>query len=519
MAGPRRSSLQRRIVLSVLVGLATILLLFGVVASWVVEQSKQAVFAERLLLAQLIATHVDETLGARGPRDGGLGALLADRNAASPGPGVIPHVPDVIRVDVLDQSGLVRASSRPGRLDRPGEHRVLLGLGQEQSPAAAAHESRGDAGGRTHSVAYAPLAALPGWGVMVEQDEDVALGLPADLQRRLALFGVLALALASLLAWFDVRRVVRPLLALTAASERIAAGDLTTPISVERRDEVGVLARALDSMRTRLRASQSEIERWNLELEGRVGQRTEELRAVASENARLLAEVQAKEAQRRQLLEKCLWAQEEERRRVARELHDEIGQGLTALVMGLASAEETLLGGPTRERLAAIRELTSGTLVELRRVMLDLRPSLLDDLGLVAALGWYLERHVEGTGVAYVLEPVGFTRQDRLPPQIETALFRVVQEAVNNTLKHAQARTLQVRLRRCERAILTRIHDDGCGFDPQALPGDPGLPHGLGLLGMEERVTLLGGRFRLRSRPGWGTSISVRVPLDGGEDG
>jgi signal transduction histidine kinase len=298
------------------------------------------------------------------------------------------------------------------------------------------------------------------------------LAIPHRLRQRLIVFGVAALVLASAVAWLDVQRVVRPLQRLTDIADRFAAGQLDEPVRLDRRDEIGVLAQALETMRQRLRASLQEVACWNRELERRVEQRTQELQAVASENARLLAELQRKEAQWRQLLEKYLWAHEEERKRVARELHDEIGQGLTGLVMGLASIENMLPAGAARHRLADLRELTSSTLAEVRRIMLDLRPSLLDDLGLAAAIGWYLERHLGGTEIQHEVRLVGLGAQERLPPEVETTLFRVVQEAVTNVLKHARARTLQVELHRRAQDVLAYIRDDGCGFDPTRVAAD-----------------------------------------------
>lgn len=421
-----------------------------------------------------------------------------------------------MRVQLLDRDGRLLAGIQENGLWGTPEHYELLA--HLMATGAAGYRVHRPVPGTTalsHLVAYAPVSLLPTWGVVVEQPRDVVLALPRRLQQRLTVFGIAALVLASTIALLDVRRVVRPLQELTAVADGFAAGQLDKPVHLDRSDELGVLARALETMRQRLCALLQDAAQWNRELERRVEQRTQELQTIAGENARLLAEVQKKVAQRRQLLEKCLWAQEEERKRVARELHDEIGQGLTALVMGLASVEDKLPSGEARQRLADLRELTSSTLAEVRRIMLDLRPSLLDDLGLAAAIGWYLERHLAGTGLQHEVRLVGLGAQQRLPPEIETTLFRVVQEAVTNVLKHAQAQHLQVELQLRAGEVRACIQDDGCGFDPTTFSADQAHSQGLGLLGMEERVALVGGSFHISSRPGQGTCIEVCVPLEG----
>ncbi len=232
---------------------------------------------------------------------------------------------------------------------------------------------------------------------------------------------------------------------------------------------------------------------------------------IAVENAILYEEVQRKEEVRHLLLDKLIMAQEEERRRIARELHDEVGQSLTALIMGLGGAEEMIPQElePLRRRLEEIRTLTAGTLEEIRRLMVDLRPTLLDDLGLIPAIHWYAETHLARAGVEPRIEVVGPKR--RLPPPVETALFRVIQEATTNIVKHAGAKTATIRLQFEASSITASIADDGKGFDPREK-----RPEGFGLLGMEERVTLLGGIFTLDSRPGHGTRITFTIPVGEG---
>ncbi|NOX55881.1 MAG: sensor histidine kinase, partial [Planctomycetes bacterium] len=199
-----------------------------------------------------------------------------------------------------------------------------------------------------------------------------------------------------------------------------------------------------------------------------------------------------------------------ERKRVARELHDQVGQSLTALLMELA-AIKTLVPVElehVRDLLTRCHQLAAEMLEELRRLMMNLRPALLDDLGLIAAIKSYAEHQLPPAGVEPTVEVHGPRR--RLPSPIDIAVYRIVQEGITNIVKHAGAKRATIRIvYNTDRVALT-IEDDGKGFDTSK----PHHSHGaLGLLGMQERVTLLGGSFRVESRPGNGTRVLVEVPV------
>ena len=203
-------------------------------------------------------------------------------------------------------------------------------------------------------------------------------------------------------------------------------------------------------------------------------------------------------------LRRVVEAQELERRRLARELHDQTGQELTSVLLGLKAVEEARSDEERAEAIAAVREQVVETLHDVRRLAVELRPKALDDFGLVAALEHLRDTFSEQTGMRVDLEAnVG----DRLPSDVETALYRIVQEALTNIVKHAQARTVSIVLARGGNAVTAVIEDDGRGFTP----GDDG--GGLGLLGMGERLALLGGKLKLESSPGSGTTIVAEVPL------
>ncbi len=207
-------------------------------------------------------------------------------------------------------------------------------------------------------------------------------------------------------------------------------------------------------------------------------------------------------------------AQEAERARLSRELHDELGQALTAVSLNLA---EILKGLPPEsvprlgEKLVEARSLTDQALDLVRKIALDLRPGILDDLGLVAALRWHVKRWTRTFGVEVEFRAMNLDQ--RLDPDVETALYRIVQEALTNVAKHAQAANVRVTLERKPSAVVAHVEDNGRGFVANGLAVRETLEPGAGLLGMRERVSLLGGKLDLWSRPGQGTRLSVEIPL------
>jgi signal transduction histidine kinase len=208
----------------------------------------------------------------------------------------------------------------------------------------------------------------------------------------------------------------------------------------------------------------------------------------------------------RDALRRVVAAQELERRRLARELHDETGQALTSVLLALRSLEEKAADEETRTTVAQVRELVVATLHDVRRLAVELRPKALDDFGLEAALERLTQTFAEQAGL-----PVDFHAtlgSGRLPEEVETALYRIVQEALTNIVKHAQASRVSVVLTRKGESAVAVIEDDGLGFDP-----DETRDGGFGLVGMRERVALLDGRLAIEASPGSGTTIAAEVPL------
>lgn len=234
---------------------------------------------------------------------------------------------------------------------------------------------------------------------------------------------------------------------------------------------------------------------------------------VAVENARLWEELKEKERARSELLRKVISAQEEERQRIARELHDEMAQGLTALLMGLGRLQPAVavIPPPTADVIENVKQFASRALADTRRLIMDLRPPVLDDLGLVSAVRMLAETRLEQQGVSVSISAEGL--QTRLPPHLEVTIFRVLQEAINNCARHARAQAVGIDLRSDGDRFQARVEDDGLGFDTGVIRLGADGKRSLGLVGMRERASLLGGTLEIRSRPGRGTTVSLDVPV------
>jgi signal transduction histidine kinase len=229
--------------------------------------------------------------------------------------------------------------------------------------------------------------------------------------------------------------------------------------------------------------------------------------ALATERSHLFEEVRAGHERLEALSHRLIEVQESERQHIARELHDEIGQALTALKMSLeAVASRSGSGGVAR--LRDIREQVDALLAQVRNLALDLRPAMLDDLGLLPALLWLFERYAAQVGVRVSFEHRGLDR--RFEAETETAAYRIVQEALTNAVRHAGVGGVTVRAWSDRRSLSVQVVDQGAGFDPNQTMADGTSS---GLAGMRERALLLGGRLTVDSEPGRGTRVSAELPL------
>jgi signal transduction histidine kinase len=237
-----------------------------------------------------------------------------------------------------------------------------------------------------------------------------------------------------------------------------------------------------------------------------------QVEARNTENLTLSESLQRQSTQRGELLKRLITIQEDERKRVARELHDELGQALGGLNFRVEAIQRMVDSdaGRAAKELALTRRLIEEATDQMHNLIYALRPSILDDLGLSAALRSHAERLLECRGIAFDFDSSGL--DGRLPSEIETALYRIFQEALNNIVRHSGATQVTLSLSSRDGTLEAEIIDNGDGFDPQAIRGLD-QEHGWGLFGMQERVALVGGHLDVHSRSGSGTRIHLSIPL------
>jgi signal transduction histidine kinase len=296
--------------------------------------------------------------------------------------------------------------------------------------------------------------------------------LTAQMLLTTVLVSAIGIAAAAFLTWL----VTRPILDLKDAATAVGQGDFSRRVKPWAGDEIGELAEAFNVMTADL--ALAEQERYERDL------------------------------LRTQLLEKVITAQEEERRRIARELHDETGQSLTSLMVRLQNMNQQCPLPELKPQIDELRQVVAQTLDNVHNLSRELRPSALDDLGLVAALGRYVRDYRELHPLDVDLVILGFD-ESRLPAPVETSLYRIVQEGLTNIARHAQAEMASVLLERRNGMVRVIIEDDGIGFDPTQAETSGRL----GLYGMRERAELLNGTLTVESDPHIGTSIFVQVPI------
>jgi PAS domain S-box-containing protein len=240
--------------------------------------------------------------------------------------------------------------------------------------------------------------------------------------------------------------------------------------------------------------------------------------AIAIENARLYEAVKGHLEEVRALSSRLMVIREEEAMRIARDLHDEVGQALTSILLGVQALRSTEDPAEMRRHADELRVLTARSLDEIRRVIRSLRPPALDEVGLVAVLRRHLREYGAATGLRIDVCGPGLEHA-LLPPDVSIALFRIAQEAITNVGKHARAQCVSVTVTEREGHVILLVEDDGCGFDVAAARRSSRRADHLGLVGMEERAALLGGAIRIESAPGQGTTVLAEIPLNPGGPG
>jgi signal transduction histidine kinase len=217
------------------------------------------------------------------------------------------------------------------------------------------------------------------------------------------------------------------------------------------------------------------------------------------------------EAEQFELLRRLVTAQEDEQRRISRELHDQLGQSLAAILLRLKSLQDMAQTEAAERCIQQLQDVTNQIAHDMHNLVRELRPLALDDLGLQTALANYLDEWSQQTGIGTDFHSNGLLNS-RLRNQLESSIYRIVQEALNNIVKHAQAKNVSVILENREDRVTVIIEDDGVGFDTERLLQTPARERGFGLLGMQERVTLVGGFLNIESTVGTGTTLLIHIP-------
>ncbi len=331
-----------------------------------------------------------------------------------------------------------------------------------------------------------------------------------DRMMRLSLAGLSVIGLAALAsAWISAElMIVRRTQQVVDAALRMRAGDFSARVGLlGDSSEMGQLAQTFDSMAAALQERDEEnarliaqMQQLNAELESRVIKRTEQLQIS---NARLLET----QADLRRLSEELMRSTELERTRISREIHDQLGQLLTAIKMELRTIERVATREPLKveERLVETFGLVDETIRTIRRIASDLRPGILDDFGLEAAVEWQVQQFRDRTGIAVDLASA--VAEERISKDMSTAAFRVLQEALTNIARHAEASHVDVTIQTTEDYLLLTVADNGKGLQP-----DPGR-RSLGLVGMRERARQLGGSVAVTSRQQAGVQVEMKLPL------
>ncbi len=318
-------------------------------------------------------------------------------------------------------------------------------------------------------------------------------GLNTRLERglRIAFLGSVTIIVLSTLMLYVLlsRLIITPMEQVAQSLNSFSQGERAIRVSVQAEDEVGLLADVFNEMADTIQLQETEA-------------------------SRLYMELKEKDEVRRQLLARLISAREEERRHLAREIHDELGQLLTGLSLNLKLSQQAMPDDPqvAHNYLDKANAVVRRTIEQSHRLITRLRPTALDDYGLVPALREELNQRLAPLGIAAHLDTEGDV--ERLPAEVTTATFRIVQEAITNVIRHANARRVHVHLQRTTDGLTVIIEDDGVG-----LPGeDPGSSDGrraLGILGMQERAGALGGRLEVTRRQPHGTGVVLWLPLDG----
>ena len=406
--------------------------------------------------------------------------------------------------EIIDSNEIIVASSNPALVFHPHNHDSTLSKMIKDSVSGIVEcrhsldytESRN---GETHILAVVPIRLAP-WAIIIAQTEESVFSPAVNLQMDFLMVVLVFVIISTLISIQMSKRIVSPLKDLISSANRLASGDLSTPVKNLGTDEILKLSKGFDEMRLKLADSLESIRKYNLELENRVALRTEE--------------IEKNRHQIQQLLLKIIKSEENERKRVARDLHDTILQDISAFLIQLEICRmhpEII----SADKIDEMREVVVKTIDSIHDIIKNLRPSLLDDLGLEAAIKVLATAHLQRRGIFCYFD-FKSSSKEKLPPDVEISVYRMVQEAIINISRHSKAENVFIAMEISSTFLAVSIEDDGIGFDVEGLinhPSDNG--RGLGIMGMRERASLLGGDLHIQSQPGEGTKLFIQIPLKG----
>lgn len=409
-------------------------------------------------------------------------------------------------LEIIDSRGIIIVSNNPKRIFLSSDHnRFMESLIAQKKPQIRTchrcHSKEEQTGGSqarsTDILAFAPLK-MAHWGVSIIQPEKDVFAPATKLKKTFIAFSIGSIGLALLIAIGMSKSIVRPVHKLIDATNKIAEGDMSKSMEFGGIDEIGMLSSSFEIMRVKLADSLEGLRRYNVELEERVIERTKQIKAgqIKVEN----------------LLKMVISAEEEERKRIARGLHDETMQSLSALLMKIDMCSKVYAEHLPSEKIDEMRNIALKTLDEIHSLIQNLRPTVVDDLGLEAGIRWLLDKHLSEKGITHDLTVIG-AEGERFNYRVETSLFRIIQEAVINISKHASAENVFIVLQYMPDSISVYMEDDGKGFDAPDVLKHTDDVRGLGIMGMRERAYLVNGKLNICSAPGAGTRLSLWIPL------
>ncbi|MGC1453963.1 MAG: HAMP domain-containing protein [Nitrospirota bacterium] len=402
-------------------------------------------------------------------------------------------------IEIIDSNEIVIASDRASHILVHHDHDGILSKMIKDHESGINHCNHGfskNDGKTQDELAVVPLESVS-WAIVFGQARDEVYQPAHQLRNKFFLLALIFIATAVIFSIGISRNIVSPIRSLITETNRIGQGDLSVPVGNIGSDEISVLGQSFDDMREQLAKSRESIQRQNIELEERVKSRTRQLEEKQIANTTLLKQL--------------ITSQEDERKRIARELHDESLQTLSAILMNIDMCllhPEMISPG----KVTSMKETVMKVINEMSKVIQNLRPTVLDDLGFEAGIVWLADRNLKDKNIRCYLNMSELV-EERISPEMQITLFRIIQETTMNIARHSEAENVFINIRMNKNKFTMIIEDDGVGFDPASALENLQTGRGLGIRGMKERATQVNGELNICSTVGEGTIVQCSVPL------